>query len=133
MFKEPPLRLVDDQEREVSDRYYKAGSTIDLYCQVSRSFLVKENVKIAKSVQPYEQNQTKGSSNKGSLGSSRLGTGYNELVSSNNQNNTKISGQAFEKQFNSMIFWTKDDEMLPFTAIKRSRYISRKNMIYIKQ
>ncbi|XP_054087470.1 uncharacterized protein LOC105219132 isoform X2 [Zeugodacus cucurbitae] len=117
---EPPLRLIDDQEREVSDRYYKTGSTIDLYCQVSRSFLIKENLKIAKSLQPYEQNQTKGNPNKSQIGANRLGSGYNELVSSNNHSNAKMSGLALEKQFSSMIFWTKNDEMLPFTAIKRS-------------
>uniref|UniRef100_A0A0K8W2S9 Ig-like domain-containing protein n=1 Tax=Bactrocera latifrons TaxID=174628 RepID=A0A0K8W2S9_BACLA len=117
---EPPLRLIDEQEREVSDRYYKAGSTIDLYCQVSRSFLIKENIKIAKSLQPFEQNQTKGTPNKSQTGANRLGSGYNELVSTSNHSNAKISGLALEKQFSNMIFWTKDDEILPFTAIKRS-------------
>ncbi|XP_067638034.1 uncharacterized protein dpr18 isoform X2 [Eurosta solidaginis] len=115
---EPPLRLIDDQEREVSDRYYKAGSTIDLYCQVSRSFLLKDKVKIMKSLQPYEQNQTKTNLHKGNT--NRLGTGYNELVSSNNQSDAKLSGHAFEKQFISMIFWAKDEEMLPSSAVKRS-------------
>ncbi|XP_036340716.1 uncharacterized protein LOC118750087 [Rhagoletis pomonella] len=117
---EPPLRLIDDQEREVSDRFYKAGSTIDLYCQVSRSFLLKERVKIENSVQPYEQNQTKVNPSKGHIGANRLGSGYNELLSNNNQSNTKLSGHAFEKQFISMIFWAKDGEVLPSTIIKQS-------------
>nr|XP_036232512.1 uncharacterized protein LOC106621618 isoform X2 [Bactrocera oleae] len=117
---EPPLRLIDEQEREVSDRYYKTGSTIDLYCQVSRSFLIKENIKIAKSLQPFEQNQTKGNPNKSQIGGNRLGSGYNELVSTSNHSNVKMSGLALEKPFSNMIFWTKGDAVLPFTTIKRS-------------
>lgn len=118
---EPPLRLIDDQGREISDRYYKVGSTIDLYCQVSRNFLIKENIQITKSLQLYEQNQTKRNPNKSQIGANRLGSGYNELVSRSNHSNAKMSSLALEKQFSNMIFWTKDDEILPFTAIKRSR------------
>lgn len=51
---EPPLRLIDDQERDVGDRYYKSGSTIDLQCQVSRSYLYKELQNILKSVWPND-------------------------------------------------------------------------------
>lgn len=51
---EPPLRLIDDQERDVGDRYYKSGSTIDLQCQISRSYLYKELQNILNSVLPHD-------------------------------------------------------------------------------
>lgn len=51
---EPPLRLIDDQERDVGDRYYKSGSTINLQCQISRSYLDKELENILKSLLPQD-------------------------------------------------------------------------------
>lgn len=35
----PAIRLVDEMQHEVSDRYYKLGSSVDITCQVALSFL----------------------------------------------------------------------------------------------
>lgn len=35
----PAIRLVDEMGHEVSDRYYKLGSSVDVTCQVALSFL----------------------------------------------------------------------------------------------
>lgn len=35
----PAIRLVDEMGHEVSDRYYKLGSSVDITCQVALSFL----------------------------------------------------------------------------------------------
>lgn len=35
----PAIRLVDEMSHEVSDRYYKLGSSVDITCQVALSFL----------------------------------------------------------------------------------------------
>ena len=35
----PAIRLVDEMGHEVSDRYYKLGSGVDITCQVALSFL----------------------------------------------------------------------------------------------
>lgn len=94
---EPPIRLIDDQEYEVTDRYYKTGSTIDLKCQVSRSFLIKEKSSLIK-------NQTR--------------------ISTSNDLNSTLNEEKFiklEKQFESLIIWSKDEEQLPTNAIKRLR------------
>lgn len=209
-FTEPPLRLIDDQERDVGDRYYKTGSTIDLQCQVSRSFLYKEKQNILKSLKPLNvhndsntttistssssSSSTSNSSNsfRGTSGSSS-GNGSNTLnpgYSNNNNNQTKMTankntnninssngsgsnkhtsfptnkngivsspnsaattistatgfgnfnndllqninqsamsadkqGIALEQQFSNLVFWSKDDEELPPTALKRIRYV----------
>lgn len=35
---DPILKIVDEQGQEVGDRYYKAGSSMELSCRVSRSY-----------------------------------------------------------------------------------------------
>ncbi|XP_046801604.1 serine-rich adhesin for platelets [Lucilia cuprina] len=184
---EPPLRLIDDQERDVGDRYYKTGSTIDLQCQVSRSFLYKEKQNILKSLKPLnvhnDSNTTssssttttssssfRGTSSSSGIGSNTLNPGYSNNNSNNknqtkmiaNKNNKHVSpatningitspsssatttttgfgvfnndllqninqsttsadkqGIALEQQFSNLVFWSKDDEELPPTALKR--------------
>ncbi|KAM7346827.1 defective proboscis extension response 18 [Cochliomyia hominivorax] len=190
---EPPLRLIDDQERDVGDRYYKTGSTIDLQCQVSRSFLYKEKQNILKSLKPLNvhndsnttttssssgttmansgnsfrgtsssssssntlnpgysnnnKNQTKMTANKNnsnnsnkhvssatnmngisspiSVSTTTTSTGFgpfnNDLLQNINQSATSADKQgiALEQQFSNLVFWSKDDEELPPTALKR--------------
>jgi hypothetical protein len=38
-FTAPAIRLVDEMGHEVTDRYYKLGSSVDITCQVALSFL----------------------------------------------------------------------------------------------
>lgn len=39
----PAIRVVDEQDNEISDRYYKIGSKIDLTCQVATKFITKNS------------------------------------------------------------------------------------------
>ncbi|XP_065364070.1 serine-rich adhesin for platelets [Calliphora vicina] len=189
---EPPLRLIDDQERDVGDRYYKTGSTIDLQCQVSRSFLYKEKQNILKSLKPlnvhndsnttssnnssttassssFRGTSSSSSSSSGGTGSNTLNPGYSnnnnknqtKMTANKNSNNKHVSpatningisspsssattttgfgsfnndllqntnqsatsadkqGIALEQQFSNLVFWSKDDEELPSSALKR--------------
>lgn len=167
------MRLIDDQERDVGDRYYKTGSTIDLQCQVSRSFLYKEKQNILKSLKPLNghrssygpsstatsntgpsvsekntssnSNQTRlaANSNGGGVGVSPGGSGavngfasavngqfpstnYSVTVNKNNNNNRQTGpdhdqGSMLENEFSNLVFWSKDDEELPPSALKRLR------------
>ncbi|XP_058983176.1 mucin-3A-like [Musca domestica] len=122
---EPPLRLIDDQERDVGDRYYKTGSTIDLQCQVSRSFLYKEKQNILKSLKPLNgPSSGVGSSSSSSgvgVGVSPTASGssnnFHNSNTSSNTNQTKIA--LLENEFSNLVFWSKDDEDLPPAALKR--------------
>lgn len=128
IFLEPPLRLIDEQERDVGDRYYKTGSTIDLQCQVSRSFLYKENQKILKSLMPLNANLssfvdinqiTKTNKDKSNLSDTKIGSALNALTLSTNQSDKQEL--SAEKLFSNIVFWAKDDEELPTTALRRIR------------
>ncbi|KAL9886916.1 defective proboscis extension response 18 [Glossina fuscipes fuscipes] len=123
---EPPLRLIDEQERDVGDRYYKTGSTIDLQCQVSRSFLYKENQNILKSLMPLNANLSsfadinqiiKTNKDKSNLSHTKIGSALNALTSSTNQSDKQEL--SAEKLFSNIVFWAKDDEELPTTALRR--------------
>ncbi|XP_073833947.1 defective proboscis extension response 18 [Musca autumnalis] len=95
---EPPLRLIDDQERDVGDRYYKTGSTIDLQCQVSRSFLYKEKQNILKSLRPLNGH------NSGSVTPTASGSGNNfhNSTSSSSTNQTKLSASNHAPHINGV-------------------------------
>ncbi|XP_075157661.1 uncharacterized protein LOC142230929 [Haematobia irritans] len=88
---EPPLRLIDDQERDVGDRYYKTGSTIDLQCQVSRSFLYKEKQTILKSLKPLNGHSSSSSSSSTTAGGTSTLSGAGSNLNTNN-NNSSSSG-----------------------------------------
>lgn len=47
----PAIRVVDEQDNEIHDRYYKIGSKIDLTCQVSTKFITKNST--SKSKTPF--------------------------------------------------------------------------------
>ncbi|EDW52822.1 uncharacterized protein LOC6620218 [Drosophila sechellia] len=100
---EPPLRIIDEHERDVGDRYYKSGSTVDLQCQISRSFFQKERQTILKSTDSANDavqkliNET---------------TSELNLIGNANQTQHKFSGQDLEKYFTKFITWAKDEEPL---------------------
>lgn len=111
---EPPLRLIDDQERDVGDRYYKTGSTIDLYCQVSRSFLYKEKQNILKSLKPLnihnDRNTTTNSDN--SSNSVTATTGSSSFFGTNN----KSSIMGSENTLNAGNSNSSDSDQMKITA-----------------
>lgn len=44
----PAIRVIDEQDNEIHDRYYKIGSKIDLTCQVATKFITKNSTSKAK-------------------------------------------------------------------------------------
>lgn len=109
---EPPLRIIDEHERDVGDRYYKSGSTVDLQCQISRSFFQKERQTILKSTDSANDavqkliNET---------------TSELNLIGNVNQTQHKFSGQDLEKYFTKFITWAKDEEPLQGMTNRRLR------------
>ncbi|EDW57443.2 uncharacterized protein dpr18 isoform X1 [Drosophila virilis] len=106
---EPPLRIIDEHERDVGDRYYKSGSTVDLQCQISRNFFQKERHSILKST------GSSGSANK----PNETGSDIN-LIADANQTYSTFSSQELEKYFTNFITWAKDEEPLPAPTNRRS-------------
>lgn len=112
---EPPLRIIDEHERDVGDRYYKSGSTVDLQCQISRNFFQKERHNILKST------ESGGSANKLNETGSEL-----NLIGDANQTYSTFSSQELEKYFTNFITWAKDEEPLPALTNRRSRHASNR-------
>lgn len=54
----PAIRVIDEQDNEIHDRYYKIGSKIDLTCQVSTKFITKNATSKAKTQFSLLQRQT---------------------------------------------------------------------------
>ncbi|KAH8409230.1 hypothetical protein KR009_010942, partial [Drosophila setifemur] len=108
---EPPLRIIDEHERDIGDRYYKSGSTVDLQCQISRIFFQKERHNILKSAEPQKYAMPKDLN----LTSSEL-----NLIGDTNQTLLKLPGQSLEKYFTNFITWAKDEEQLQELTNKRS-------------
>ncbi|XP_022209059.2 uncharacterized protein DDB_G0271670 [Drosophila obscura] len=106
---EPPLRIIDEHERDVGDRYYKSGSTVDLQCQISRNFFQKERYNILKTSDPTTakalSNETENELN---------------LIGDTNQTQLKLTSQELEKYFTKFITWAKDEEALQPLTNKRS-------------
>ncbi|XP_034671535.1 uncharacterized protein LOC117903525 [Drosophila subobscura] len=106
---EPPLRMIDEHERDVGDRYYKSGSTVDLQCQISRNFFQKERYNILKTSDPTTakavSNETENELN---------------LIGDSNQTQLKLTSQELEKYFTKFITWAKDEEALQPLTNKRS-------------
>ncbi|XP_017872380.1 PREDICTED: uncharacterized protein LOC108620030 [Drosophila arizonae] len=107
---EPPLRIIDEHERDVGDRYYKSGSTVDLQCQISRNFYQKERLAILKSTEL------------GSSASKQLNDTASEmnLIGDANHTHNTYSSQELEKYFTHFITWAKDDEPLQALTNRRS-------------
>ncbi|XP_032311855.1 uncharacterized protein LOC6503205 isoform X2 [Drosophila ananassae] len=98
---EPPLRIIDENERDIGDRYYKSGSTVDLQCQVSRNFFEKERFNIIKtheSPNPIAKILHNGTSK--------------ELNSISSTNTHNITGKDLENNFSNFITWAKDEKLL---------------------
>ncbi|XP_060663921.1 uncharacterized protein LOC132796686 [Drosophila nasuta] len=106
---EPPLRIIDEHERGVGDRYYKSGSTVDLQCQISRNFFQKERNNIFKSTESGKLNDT----------GNELNLNLN-LISDANQTHTTFTSQELEKYFTNFITWAKDEEPLQALTNRRS-------------
>ncbi|XP_052857034.1 LOW QUALITY PROTEIN: uncharacterized protein LOC128265203 [Drosophila gunungcola] len=100
---EPPLRIIDEHERDVGDRYYKSGSTVDLQCQISRSFFQKERHTILKSTDSVNDSLQK-------LFNDTTSELY--LIGNTSRTQHKFSGQDLEKYFLKFITWAKDEEPL---------------------
>ncbi|XP_041563993.1 uncharacterized protein LOC108134983 isoform X2 [Drosophila elegans] len=100
---EPPLRIIDEHERDVGDRYYKSGSTVDLQCQISRSFFQKERHTILKSTDYVNDSLQK-------LFNDTTSELY--LIGNTSRTQHKFSGQDLEKYFLKFITWAKDEEPL---------------------
>ncbi|KAH8254880.1 hypothetical protein KR038_007344 [Drosophila bunnanda] len=109
---EPPLRIIDEHERDVGDRYYKSGSTVDLQCQISRNFFLKERYTILKSTETTKGGVVQKLYNESS--------GEPNLLDKAGQDQLKLSGQELEKYFSKFITWTKDEEPLQGLTNKRS-------------
>ncbi|XP_068159139.1 uncharacterized protein dpr18 [Drosophila tropicalis] len=103
---EPPLRIIDEHERDVGDRYYKSGSTVDLQCQISRNFFQKESYNILKS---------------SAINDTMMAYIKTELNNLGNRDQTqqKVSSQEFEKHLDNFITWAKDEEALQALTNKR--------------
>ncbi|XP_016951799.1 uncharacterized protein LOC108025731 [Drosophila biarmipes] len=108
---EPPLRIIDEHERDVGDRYYKSGSTVDLQCQISRSFFQKERQTILKSTDSANDAVQKLFNETNSE--------LNLIGNSSQQTPHKSSGQDLEKYFTKFITWAKDEEPLQGMTNKR--------------
>uniref|UniRef100_A0A6P4FCT4 Uncharacterized protein LOC108047604 isoform X1 n=1 Tax=Drosophila rhopaloa TaxID=1041015 RepID=A0A6P4FCT4_DRORH len=106
---EPPLRIIDEHERDVGDRYYKSGSTVDLQCQISRSFFQKERHSILKSTDSVDAVQKPFNDTTSEL----------NLFGNTSQTQVKFSGQDLEKYFTKFITWAKDEEPLQGMTNKR--------------
>ncbi|XP_043067325.1 uncharacterized protein dpr18 isoform X2 [Drosophila bipectinata] len=98
---EPPLRIIDENERNIGDRYYKSGSTVDLQCQVSRNFFEKEQFNIFKALEsPKYINQIE-----------HNGTS-NENIFNSTTNIHNFTGKDLEKHFSNFITWAKDEKLI---------------------
>ncbi|KAH8397995.1 hypothetical protein KR222_009175, partial [Zaprionus bogoriensis] len=111
---EPPLRIIDEHERDVGDRYYKSGSTVDLQCQISRNFFIKEHDSIFKSTEAVSASPKLNETSEQSL-SLNL-----NLISDANQTHTPYSSQELDKYFTNFITWAKDEEPLQALTNRRS-------------
>ncbi|SPP89888.1 uncharacterized protein LOC117591422 [Drosophila guanche] len=106
---EPPLRMIDEHERDVGDRYYKSGSTVDLQCQISRNFFQKERYNILKTSDPTTAKAV-----------SKETENELNLIGDTNQTQLKLTSQELEKYFTKFITWAKDEEALQPLTNKRS-------------
>ncbi|EDW29952.1 GL15815 [Drosophila persimilis] len=107
---EPPLRIIDEHERDVGDRYYKSGSTVDLQCQISRNFFQKERYNILKSSDHPATPKVLSNETADEL----------NLIGDTNQTQLKLTSQELEKYFTKFITWAKDEEPLQPLTNKRS-------------
>lgn len=112
---EPAVRIVDEMGYEFYDRYYKLGSTIDISCQVSLSYLATLPTgtpgpnTVGHLVNSFQQQPVPGTAAGAGDGtrpadSKQLNEGV--ITSNNNKDKTKQS-------LPQNIVWKKDGTVLP--------------------
>uniref|UniRef100_A0A182NR57 Ig-like domain-containing protein n=1 Tax=Anopheles dirus TaxID=7168 RepID=A0A182NR57_9DIPT len=99
---EPAVRIVDEMGYEFFDRYYKLGSTIEISCQVSMSYLA--------SLPPSSKSSSQQQRSKASV-SSQANT-LDEMTKQG-PGNTKDDNKQFDSSERGLISWTKDGAELP--------------------
>uniref|UniRef100_A0A182YRL9 Ig-like domain-containing protein n=1 Tax=Anopheles stephensi TaxID=30069 RepID=A0A182YRL9_ANOST len=94
---EPAVRIVDEMGYEFFDRYYKLGSTIEISCQVSTSYLA--------SLPPNSKQRSKAS----------VGPQANAFDEASKQGTktTKDDSKLSDSTERGLISWTKDGAELP--------------------
>lgn len=107
------MRIIDEHERDVGDRYYKSGSTVDLQCQISRNFFQKEHYNIFKTTETGSTNSK--------LNDTENGLNLNLINDANQTHTTTFSSQELEKYFSYFITWAKDEEPLQPLTNRRFR------------
>ncbi|EGK96797.1 AGAP002708-PB, partial [Anopheles gambiae str. PEST] len=100
---EPAVRIVDEMGYEFSDRYYKLGSTIEISCQVSTSYLATLPPS-PKSAGQQQRSKT-----------SPVGASANALdeTAKTGSKATKDDNKLSDSTERGLISWTKDGAELP--------------------
>ncbi|XP_053669962.1 uncharacterized protein LOC128720322 [Anopheles nili] len=106
---EPAVRIVDEMGYEFFDRYYKLGSTIDIACQVSVSYLASLPPS-AKQPTTQQQRSSKASSGPSIANSLSPTASGNEWSKHANEQENKPMPDVTER---GLISWTKDGAELP--------------------
>ncbi|XP_065082437.1 uncharacterized protein dpr18 [Ochlerotatus camptorhynchus] len=110
---EPAVRVVDEMGYEFYDRYYKLGSTIDISCQVSLSYLATLPTKAAPVLANILQLMPTGETR---TANSKL---FNEGATTSNNNKDKT-----KQSLPQNVVWKKDGAALP-KDIKLSSSLSK--------
>ncbi|XP_053667448.1 uncharacterized protein LOC128717796 [Anopheles marshallii] len=99
---EPAVRIVDEMGYEFFDRYYKLGSTIEISCQVSTSYLASLPPS-SKSVAQQQRSRTS------------VGAQANTLdeMAKQGTKTTKDDNKLLDSTERGLISWTKDGAELP--------------------
>ncbi|XP_049276674.1 uncharacterized protein LOC125760523 [Anopheles funestus] len=99
---EPAVRIVDEMGYEFFDRYYKLGSTIEISCQVSTSYLA--------SLPPSSKSATQQQRSRTSVG---LQANTLDELSKQGAKTTKDDNKPSDTTERGLISWTKDGAELP--------------------
>uniref|UniRef100_A0A182JL96 Uncharacterized protein n=1 Tax=Anopheles atroparvus TaxID=41427 RepID=A0A182JL96_ANOAO len=107
---EPAIRIVDEMGYEFYDRYYKLGSTIDISCQVSTSYLASLPPSTPSSAQRSKLSATAGANAVGVI----LPPGGSDDRSKHGPlRNPKDDNKLADATERGLISWTKDGAELP--------------------
>uniref|UniRef100_A0A182R466 Ig-like domain-containing protein n=1 Tax=Anopheles funestus TaxID=62324 RepID=A0A182R466_ANOFN len=99
---EPAVRIVDEMGYEFFDRYYKLGSTIEISCQVSTSYMA--------SLPPSSKSATQQQRSRTSVG---LQANTLDELSKQGAKTTKDDNKPSDTTERGLISWTKDGAELP--------------------
>ncbi|XP_058116020.1 uncharacterized protein LOC131258680 [Anopheles coustani] len=106
---EPAVRIVDEMGYEFYDRYYKLGSTIEISCQVSTSYLATLPPVSASASQRSKSSVVASNT----LGHIFPPGGSNERVMHGPPKNLKDDNKLTDATEKGLISWTKDGAELP--------------------